>query len=142
MAAREKKQKILIFGDYDVDGICGTAVLWEALWQKGFDVLPYLPKRSEGYGVSAKTIARLKKENPGLGLVITVDNGIGGEEVVGILREGLEVVVSDHHLKQKKTRQLCFGARKFAVRRWLIFSREFSDDPDGLDLVGWRRRRT
>jgi len=60
LVAKEKKQKILIFGDYDVDGICGTAVLWEALWQKGFDVLPYLPKRSEGYGVSAKTIARLK----------------------------------------------------------------------------------
>ena len=140
LAAKEKKQKILIFGDYDVDGICGTAVLWEALWQKGFDVLPYLPKRSEGYGVSAKTIARLKKENPGLGLVITVDNGIvAREEIEGILKQGVEVVVSDHHLKQeKKTPKatLVWSPKICGAAVAYFLAAEFSDDPDGLDLVG------
>ena len=140
MASKEKKQKILIFGDYDVDGICGTAVLWEALWQKGFDVLPYLPKRSEGYGISAKTIARLKKENPGLGLVITVDNGIvAREEIEGILKQGVDVVVSDHHLKQEeKTPKatLVWSPKICGAAVAYFLAAEFSDDPDGLDLVG------
>ncbi|MBP8591256.1 DHH family phosphoesterase [Candidatus Shapirobacteria bacterium] len=140
LAARKKKQKILIFGDYDVDGICGTAILWEALWQKGFDVLPYLPKRSEGYGISAKTVARLKKENPDLGLVITVDNGIvAKEEIEGILRDGLEVIVSDHHLKQeKKTPKatLVWSPKICGAAVAYFLAAALTGDPDGLDLVG------
>ena len=49
----DKKEKIVVFGDYDVDGITGTAILWETLYGLGFDVLPYIPHRvDEGYGLS------------------------------------------------------------------------------------------
>src|ERR1035437_5195746 len=58
--AIESKEKIIVFGDYDVDGICGTAILWEALNAMGANVLPYVPSRFEqGYGSSEKEIENL-----------------------------------------------------------------------------------
>ncbi len=59
--AIEKKETIVIFGDYDVDGICGTAILWETLYQFTKNVHPYIPHRiDEGYGLSIKGIEMLK----------------------------------------------------------------------------------
>lgn len=56
-----EKQKIIVFGDYDVDGVCGTAILWETLNSLGADVLPYIPSRfEEGYGLSETGIKNLK----------------------------------------------------------------------------------
>ena len=50
--AKEKKERIMIFGDYDCDGVCATAILWEAMYKQGYDVLPYIPNRfEEGYGI-------------------------------------------------------------------------------------------
>lgn len=100
----KKGQSIIIYGDYDADGITGSAILWEALYSRGFKVLPYLPDRAkEGYGVRAESVARLKKKYPDLGMVITVDNGIVAfDEVKRIKEMGLEVVVSDHHKKGPK----------------------------------------
>jgi len=52
--AKEKKERIIIFGDYDADGVCATAILWETLFKKGYDALPYIPDRfEEGYGFKA-----------------------------------------------------------------------------------------
>src|SRR3990167_8861965 len=75
--AIKNKEEILIYGDYDVDGVAATAILWERLYEMGAKVMPYIPDRiSEGYGLNVKTAKRLAKEKKNLGLVITVDNGI------------------------------------------------------------------
>ena len=61
--AIKNKEKIIVFGDYDVDGICGTAILWETLNILGADVMPYIPHRiDEGYGLSSKGISNIKNK--------------------------------------------------------------------------------
>ena len=94
------KKKIVIFGDYDCDGVCATAILVKALAALGADVEPFLPdRRSEGYGMSDEAVARMLHECPDVGLVITVDNGINSVSQVKDLRSrGVGVVITDHHL--------------------------------------------
>jgi single-stranded-DNA-specific exonuclease len=89
--------RICVHGDYDVDGICATALAVLTLRELGADVQWHLPSRfEEGYGVSGETIARLADE--GCGLLITVDCGITAvEEVAAAKAAGLEVIVTDHH---------------------------------------------
>jgi len=100
--AKERKEKILIYGDYDADGITATAILWETLWGQGFDVFPYIPQREEGYGLKKEVVAKIKKKYPRLGLVITVDNGITAhKEIEGLKNQGIDVIVADHHVKEK-----------------------------------------
>lgn len=100
LAAVRGGRKIVIFGDYDCDGVCATAILVRTLSAFGADVSAFLPERlSEGYGMSEASVARMLKENPGVGLVVTVDNGINSVENVAFLKEkGVDVVVTDHHL--------------------------------------------
>jgi len=90
-------QRICVHGDYDVDGICATALAVTVLRGLGGDVDWHLPSRfEEGYGLSHETLARLSEE--GFGLVLTVDCGITAvEEIAEAKRLGLEVVVTDHH---------------------------------------------
>ncbi len=89
--------KICVHGDYDVDGICATALAVLTLRSLGADVDWHLPSRfEEGYGVSRDTLARLAEE--GIGLVLTVDCGITAVEEVAEARAlGLDVIVTDHH---------------------------------------------
>ena len=89
--------RICVHGDYDVDGICATALAVLTLRELGADVGWHLPSRfEEGYGVSRDTIARLAED--GVGLVLTVDCGItAADEVAEARALGLEVVVTDHH---------------------------------------------
>jgi single-stranded-DNA-specific exonuclease len=89
--------RICVHGDYDVDGICATALAVSALRGLGADVDWHLPSRfEEGYGVSRDTLARLTEEK--YGLVLTVDCGITAvEEVAEARAQGLEVIVTDHH---------------------------------------------
>ncbi|MGD0454445.1 MAG: single-stranded-DNA-specific exonuclease RecJ [Solirubrobacteraceae bacterium] len=89
--------RITIHGDYDVDGICSTAVLMRALRGLGADVDSYLPDRAgDGYGLSATTVRRLAAR--GTWLLVTVDCAITAVEEVAAARAlGMEVVVSDHH---------------------------------------------
>jgi single-stranded-DNA-specific exonuclease len=89
--------RICVHGDYDVDGICATAVAVLYLRELGADVRWHLPSRfEEGYGVSSDTLGRLAEE--GVGLVLTVDCGITAvDEVADARRHGLEVIVTDHH---------------------------------------------
>ncbi|HEU4451337.1 MAG TPA: single-stranded-DNA-specific exonuclease RecJ [Gaiellaceae bacterium] len=91
------RRRICVHGDYDVDGICATALAVTVLRDLGADVDWHLPSRfEEGYGVSRETLARLASE--GYGLVLTVDCGITAvEEVAEARAAGLEVVVTDHH---------------------------------------------
>ncbi len=96
-AAVAAGKKICVHGDYDVDGICATALAVLILQELGADVSWHLPSRfEEGYGLNGQTIARLAEE--GCQFVLTVDCGITGvEEVAEAKRLGLEVVVTDHH---------------------------------------------
>jgi single-stranded-DNA-specific exonuclease len=89
--------RICVHGDYDVDGICATALAVTALRGLGADVGWHLPSRfEEGYGVSRETLARLAQEQ--CSLVLTVDCGITAvEEVAEARAAGLSVIVTDHH---------------------------------------------
>ena len=91
------KQPIVIYGDYDVDGITGVAILWHALKRLGGDVRYYIPHRvDEGYGLNAAAIAKLCDE--GAKLIVTVDCGVTAIEPVAVARgRGVDVIVSDHH---------------------------------------------
>jgi single-stranded-DNA-specific exonuclease len=95
--ALEEGKRICVHGDYDVDGICATALATPVLRELGADVAWHLPSRfEEGYGVSTDTLSRLADD--GVGLVLTVDCGITAVDEVAEARErGLEVVVTDHH---------------------------------------------
>jgi single-stranded-DNA-specific exonuclease len=89
--------RICVHGDYDVDGICATALAVIVLRELGADVEWHLPSRfEEGYGVSGETLTRLADE--GFGLVLTVDCGITAvDEVAAARARGLDVIVTDHH---------------------------------------------
>ena len=94
------RRKIVVFGDYDCDGVCATAIMSRTLQALGGTVSEFIPNRlTEGYGMSEASIARMRKDNPGVGLVVTVDNGINSvEEVTNLKRKWCSVVVTDHHL--------------------------------------------
>jgi len=96
-AAVERGERICVHGDYDVDGICATALAALTLRELGADVVWHLPSRfEEGYGVSATTIARLAEE--GVKLLLTVDCGItASAEVEDARGLGVDVIVTDHH---------------------------------------------
>ena len=90
-------ERICVHGDYDVDGICATALAVLTLRELGADVTWHLPSRfDEGYGVSAATVERLAAD--GIQLILTVDCGItSAAEVDEARRLGVDVIVSDHH---------------------------------------------
>lgn len=96
-AAMREGRRILVFGDFDLDGISAITVLTRGLRALGADAVPLIPKRfEEGYGLTPAAIARAKTYNPGL--IVTVDCGIScREEVAAVLADGIEVVVTDHH---------------------------------------------
>ena len=95
-AARDGR-KICIYGDYDVDGMCATAILSECLRLAGVAARSYLPDRvEEGYGVNAEALRKLRAD--GIDLVVSVDCGITSVEEARVAREiGLEFIVTDHH---------------------------------------------
>lgn len=102
--AIEKQEQIVVFGDYDVDGITGSAILWETLHELGANAMPYIPHRQEeGYGLSTKGIQNAKVKSQNLKLIITVDNGIVANEAVAFAnKEGIDVIVTDHHTVGEK----------------------------------------
>ena len=96
-------KKIVIFGDYDCDGVCATAILARtliALSNTPDQIETFIPNRlNEGYGMSEPSIKRLLKEFPDVSLVITVDNGVNTVDEIDELRDcGISVIVTDHHL--------------------------------------------
>lgn len=139
--AIEKQEQIVVYGDYDVDGICGSAILWEALHGLGAKVTPYIPHRmEEGYGLSIAGIENLKEKFADITLIITVDNGIVANEAVDFAnKNGIDVIISDHHVPAEKlpnafaivhTTKLCGTAVGF------LLSKEFgSKNDDHLELV-------
>ena len=101
--AIENKESIVVYADYDADGITAGAVMWETLHGLGANVMPYIPHRAEeGYGLSKKGIDAVKEQyNPTL--LITVDHGITAHEKVAYAKKlGIDVIVTDHHVKPNK----------------------------------------
>jgi single-stranded-DNA-specific exonuclease len=97
LRALREKQKIVVFGDFDVDGVTGTSLAFRTLSELGADVEFFLPKRLvHGYGLSKKVLPDLLARRPAL--VLTVDCGIRSvEEVADLAREGVDTVITDHH---------------------------------------------
>ena len=95
-----KSKKIMILGDYDVDGTTSTAMLYKYFSSIGFNVSYYIPDRyKEGYGVSIESIEYAEKNN--FSLIITVDCGIKAIDLVDLANsKGIEVVICDHHLPE------------------------------------------
>ena len=95
--AIDSNEKIIIFGDYDVDGITSITVLKSFLEERGISVGQYIPNRlEEGYGLNKPAIDQIVKDN--YDLMITVDCGISGIEEIDYANSlGLETIVTDHH---------------------------------------------
>jgi len=95
--AVENYEKIMIFGDYDADGVTSTSLVYLYLSSKGADVSCYIPDRmGEGYGISCDKIRDFADE--GVKLIITVDNGINAVEETELAKSlGMDIVITDHH---------------------------------------------
>jgi len=95
--AIENKEKVIIYGDYDVDGITSITVLKKFLEERGIEVAEHIPNRlEEGYGLNIESIKEIAKDN--YTLMITVDCGISGLEEVKYAKElGIETIITDHH---------------------------------------------
>lgn len=95
--ARDEEWDVLVYGDYDADGVCAATIMGGALKDYGVNVRVYVPERRNGYGVTVAAIDEIF-EDYFPQLVITVDCGISNAEEVEYLKEsGCEVIVTDHH---------------------------------------------
>jgi len=95
--AIKNREKITLYGDYDVDGITGVAILWQILKLLGADVDYYIPHRiDEGYGLNAEAVRSLAES--GTKLLITIDCGITAFSEASLAEQlGLELIITDHH---------------------------------------------
>lgn len=95
-SAVKNNEKIAVYGDYDCDGICSTAMLYKYLKSMGANVIEYIPERSQGYGLSKSAIDYLKEQS--LNLIITVDNGIVAFDEASYIKEcNMDLIITDHH---------------------------------------------
>lgn len=140
--AIKRGEKIVVYGDYDADGICSTAIMWETLTKVGANAMPYIPRREEGCGLKVKRLDQLAKE--GVSLVITVDHGITATRQVAHAKKiGIDIIITDHHTAGKSLPDsfAIIHTTKLAGSgvAWL-FSREIrryfkKTDNHGLDLA-------
>lgn len=105
--AKDMGEKVIVFSDYDADGLCACAILWETLFDLKINALPYVPDRvKEGYGLNRQAIKNLAED--GAKLIITVDHGITAYEEVEFAKKlGVDILVTDHHEKPKKIPKPC-----------------------------------
>lgn len=96
--AIEQGELILVYGDYDADGMTSASILKETLEQLGAECLVYLPNRfTDGYGPNA-SVYKYFIEQQGISLIVTVDNGVAGHEAIDLAQSmGVDVIVTDHH---------------------------------------------
>jgi single-stranded-DNA-specific exonuclease len=130
LEAKQNKEKVVVFGDYDVDGICATAILWSAIYQLGIDVIPFIPHREKhGYGLSKLAILDLLKiAKPNL--IITVDNGIVAHDTANFIKQKkIDLIISDHHQAEEQlpaafaiihTTKLCGATLAWMLARELL----------------------
>ncbi len=105
--ALERDERIVVYGDYDVDGITATCLLTDYLRSRGADCLWYIPGRlEEGYGLNPTALRHLQEK--GADLIITVDCGITAVEEAKLCRSlGMELVITDHHECKAELPQAC-----------------------------------
>ena len=96
--AIERGELILVYGDYDADGMTSASIVKESLEQLGAECLVYLPNRfTDGYGPNA-SVYKYFIEQQGVSLIVTVDNGVAGHEAIDLAQSmGVDVIVTDHH---------------------------------------------
>ena len=96
--AIEQGEFILVYGDYDADGMTSASILKETLEQLGAECLVYLPNRfTDGYGPNA-SVYKYFIEQQGISLIVTVDNGVAGHDAIDLAQSmGVDVIVTDHH---------------------------------------------
>ena len=96
--AIEDGENILIYGDYDADGMTSASIIKESLEQLGAECRVYLPNRfTDGYGPNA-SVYKYFIEQEGISLIVTVDNGVAGHEAIELAQSmGVDVIVTDHH---------------------------------------------
>ncbi len=157
LEAIHKKEQIIVFGDYDVDGVTGAAILWETLTSIGANVMPYIPHRvDEGYGLSKKGIDNVLEKYPETKLIITVDNGIVANDSVDYANNlAIEVIITDHHTLSPimpkaysiiHTTQICgagvafllvreISKSKFQISNEIKILKSKIEDGEYLDLV-------
>ena len=99
--ALKNKEKVIVYSDYDADGICASAIVWETLFALGVNIMPYVPHRiKEGYGLSIPAIE--EHATKGINLIITVDHGVTAVKQIETAKKlGIDVIVTDHHVKPK-----------------------------------------
>ena len=100
LRAIKRGQPIFLFGDYDVDGLTSTTLMYKLLKRLGAKrVYPIVPERSEGYGLLPPVVEKLRRFSPEGGLIIALDNGTKEVETVKFAhKSGFEVVIFDHHM--------------------------------------------
>ena len=100
--AVSQHEKVGVFGDFDVDGVTGSAIIAEGLEPFGISVIPYVPHRTEeGHGLSIAAVEHLVKQD--VSLIVTVDCGVTSPDEVAHARQlGADVIITDHHLPQSK----------------------------------------
>ena len=90
-------ERVVVFGDYDADGVCATKVLVSALKKFGINAGKIIPERENGYGLNFELVLKEHEKNP-IDLIITVDCGISdGEKIEKLKKYGIDVIVTDHH---------------------------------------------
>ena len=95
--ARDLGEKVVVFGDYDADGVCATKVLSSTLKEYGINTQNIIPERENGYGLNINLVLKEHEKGP-IGLIITVDCGISdGEKIKELNLLGIDVIVTDHH---------------------------------------------
>ena len=96
--ALERGERVHVYGDYDVDGVTGTALLVETFAMLGIEATPYIPERlAEGYGLNGDAIDAIGAQGPGL--MVTVDCGTGSADLIARAKaHGVDTIVTDHHL--------------------------------------------
>ena len=95
--AKENGETVVVYGDYDADGVCSTTVLYKSLLEFGIDAITVVPERENGYGLSTAVIDEVL-DNYFPDLIITVDCGISNHDEIEYLKDlGVDVIVTDHH---------------------------------------------
>lgn len=143
--AIQNKESIVVYADYDADGITAGTIMWETIHKLGGKVMPYIPHRvDEGYGFSLKGIDNVNKQHSPK-LIISVDHGITAwEKIIYAKSLGIDVIVTDHHTKPEKlpectivhTTELCGAGVAWFVSKKLLEAMppELSES----DLTKWQ----
>lgn len=97
LKAKENNEKVIIYGDYDTDGIMSTSIMKLTLASMGIEAATYIPSRYlDGYGINRANAEKIASK--GFSLVLTVDNGVAAKEALDYLKEqGIDVIIIDHH---------------------------------------------